>query len=101
MTRLIGDTVAVTLMVSAALVGDVLIQDLPPRMAIHFGPSGTPDQTVPTPLGFVLTPAIGLTALGILRSSFRVDTPTNPLVRSLVTAWLGLVIAGIQALLLA
>jgi uncharacterized membrane protein len=67
---------------------------LPAEMAIHFSAAGTPDGYVPKAVGVALLPAIMLGTLAVLRWSYRVDTPENRRVVTVVTiATLGLLLA--------
>lgn len=58
-----SDLVAYALLVGSAVVGLVLWPTLPERMAIHFGPGGTPDEVVAKPVAVVLAPAVGVGAV--------------------------------------
>lgn len=84
-----------------ALAGFALWGDLPPEMAIHFDASGTPDNYVPKPVALLLTPAIGLGSVAVVRYAVRTDPSADPLVGTGAVYFVGGVVAYVHALVLA
>jgi uncharacterized membrane protein len=92
-----ADLVAYTLLVGAALAGLLLWPALPDSMAIHFGAGGEPDSFVAKPIAMVLTPAIGVVAVLLVRYAPEWASRTrSPYVETLSVVFVASVIAYVQ-----
>lgn len=56
-----------------ALVGLAVLDQLPAEMAIHFGPSGTPDDYASKPIALVLLPALQVGMVALFAVLPRID----------------------------
>ncbi|MFB6071612.1 MAG: DUF1648 domain-containing protein [Halobacterium sp.] len=75
MRRRRANRVAVGALAAAAVAGLLLWPELPERMAIHWGSSGTPDNYVSKPVGVLGLPALGVAAVAVTR--LAPDRATN------------------------
>jgi uncharacterized membrane protein len=92
-----ADLVAYTLLVGAALAGVLLWPALPDSMAIHFGAGGEPDSFIAKPIAVILTPAIGVASVLLVRYAPEWASRTrSPHVETLSVVFVGSVIAYVQ-----
>jgi uncharacterized membrane protein len=92
-----ADLVAHTLLVGAALAGVLLWPALPESMAIHFGAGGEPDSFIAKPIAVILTPAIGVASVLLVRYAPEWASRTrSPHVETLSVVFVGSVIAYVQ-----
>jgi len=92
-----ADLVAHTLLVGAALAGVLLWPALPDSMAIHFGAGGEPDSFIAKPIAVILTPAIGVASVLLVRYAPEWASRTrSPHVETLSVVFVGSVIAYVQ-----
>ena len=92
-----ADLVAHTLLVDAALAGVLLWPALPDSMAIHFGAGGEPDSFIAKPIAVILTPAIGVASVLLVRYAPEwANRIRSPHVETLSVVFVGSVIAYVQ-----
>jgi uncharacterized membrane protein len=92
-----ADLVAYTLLVGAALAGVLSWPALPDSMAIHFGAGGEPDSFIAKPIAVILTPAIGVASVLLVRYAPEWASRTrSPHVETLSVVFVGSVIAYVQ-----
>lgn len=97
-----ADWVAYAAIGLAVLAGLLLWPRLPAEMAIHFGTGGTPDNFVGRPVGVLLTPAIGVAAVLLMRRGRELSGPApSPAIEDAGVAFVGFVVAYVQGLVLA
>jgi uncharacterized membrane protein len=93
----LADLVAYTLLVGAALAGVLLWPALPDSMAIHFGAGGEPDSFIAKPIAVILTPAIGVASVLLVRYAPEWASRTrSPHVETLSVVFVGSVVAYVQ-----
>ena len=92
------DLVAYALLTGSVLVGLLLWSLLPDSMAIHFGAGGEPDSFVSKPVAVVLTPAIGVAGVLLIRYApeWASRTHRSPFVEKLTIVFVASVIAYVQ-----
>jgi uncharacterized membrane protein len=92
-----ADLTAYALLLCAVLLGVVLWSALPERMAVHFGPGGSPDSYVSRPVAVVLAPTVGAGAVLLVRHAPEWTSSSDaPAVESVAVLFVGVTVAGLQ-----
>jgi uncharacterized membrane protein len=84
---------------TGSLVSLIVYTRLPESMAVHFGPSGSPDNWVNKPIGAFLLPALILLVTALVMFTIRFEKDENK--RRRIQASIGSITAIISGLLLA